>query len=159
MTEHEQMIENIANNLQRLESQIADQLGELEAVTKENPDLRIQAVGQKLRHMEMRRWHEVQHELNLKHQVNTTEALREVAGALRDAVDRLVGPPADHTVIKVRGLGMQIYASGRESDPVFADAAKAVEQLTIKLTELREDVVRHDMTTQDIDRGNGEDDN
>jgi hypothetical protein len=154
MTEYyDEQKHTLRNHLQQLESQLADVLGDLDAAVEAHPEHQIEALGARLRYLEMRR----SAEARLLWQTGVAEGqmatLRDIANSLGKTVDRLLEPPADHTVIKARGLGMQIHASGRAGDPVFEGAAREVAKLSAKLTDLREEVIRHEMTLDFHERG------
>lgn len=144
------------NEMMRLQGQTADVMGALDAVirTAETPEVKVQALGQKLRHLELRRHHvaQVAQEERIRTQMAWTldGAVQDFNEWLKSQRENAHNP--DHTLIKFRGMGLQIQASGREDDPLFQKLALTIEEISKDIKDARADLMERAQIEDERDR-------
>lgn len=144
------------NEMQKFSSQMADVLGELDAAAKtaETPEIRIQALSQKLRHLELRRHHVAQvaqEEQVRSRMANDLECVvQDLSAWLKYQREDSHNP--DHTVVKFRGMGLQVEARGKEDDPLFQRFAATIEEISKDVRDLRTNILEREHS--EIERDN-----
>jgi len=149
-TTHEEMRDGF--QYQKLESQIADVLGELDAVAQEaEPENRIRALSAKLRHLELRRHHGalLRQEGHVRGEM--LAAMNKIADNLNTVVESRFAPP-DKTVMEARAMGVHLRMVGDKDDPQFQAAVTQMQVVVEALAAERLRVTRQHLEWEEQDR-------